>query len=267
MMNDIEMTDEEQLHHDVDHHDNAKLFLDLDGFGGPIDLLLELAQKQKVDLMQISVVALADQYLSYIKEVQALELEVAADYLVMAAWLTYLKSKLLIPDDEDEEEQSSEYMAQLLVFQLKRLEAMRNAGQVLFKRSILNQDIYSRGRGQGIRIKRQYEFDLKLHDLLTTYGRLHAQQGSSDYAPPERPRIFKIEEAIQRLGTMLGLAHDWVAMDDLLPLEELKDFIMRKSAVASTFGAFLELAKQGRIDLKQDELFGPIYARKIMDNE
>ena len=247
--------------------ESDKLHLNLEGFDGPIDLLLDLAKKQKVDLIQISVVALAEQYLNYIDRARALELDVAADYLVMAAWLTYLKSRLIVPDEEEEADPDSEYMAHLLMFQLKRLEAMREAGEALFKRPVLNYDTMARGRGKGPRIKRQLEFDLKWHDLLHCYAQIWARKQKSEYKPQPRRRFYKIEDALSRLATMLGLARDWVSMQMFLPITELKDYIMRKSAVASTFGAFLELTKQGRLDIKQDELFGPIFARKIMEEE
>lgn len=237
--------------------------VDLDGFDGPIDLLLELAKNQKVDLTQISVLQLARQYLVFIEQAQALKLEVAGDYLVMAAWLAYLKSRLLLPEEEVEEgELTSHELAELLAFQLKRLEAMRQSGDALNQLPQMGQEVFARGYRDGLSLKTQLEFDLKWHDLINTYSRIMAAKEKTPYSIKQR-KVFKIEDALQRLTGMLGLTKEWATLESFLPLEELSDYVVRKSAVASTFGAILELTKQGRADVKQNALFGPIYMRSL----
>lgn len=239
--------------------------VDLDGFDGPVDLLLDLARNQKVDLAQISVVKLAEQYLHYIETAKNLKLEVAADYLVMAAWLTYLKSRLLLPQDKVAEgDLSPQDMADILAFQLRRLEAMRHVGGLLFQRPLLGRDVFAvADRGETF-VTTQLEFDLKFHDLINAYGRIIAEQTAAFYAPKPR-KLFKIEDALERLATMIGLARDWISIDTFMPVDELNDYMVKKSAVSSTFGAFLELAKQGKIDLKQEKNFGPIFMRAMTE--
>jgi segregation and condensation protein A len=239
--------------------------VDLDGFDGPVDLLLDLARKQKVDLAQISVLHLADQYLSYIEKVKDLRLEVAADYLVMAAWLTYLKSRLLLPEAPAEEgDLTPQDLADILAFQLRRLEAMRQMGENLFRRPMLKRDVFkAANRGESF-IKKQLTFDLNFHDLINAYGRIFAEKQAAFYQPKQR-KLFKIEEMIERLATMIGLAKDWISIDAFMPKDDLSDFLVSKSAISSTFGAFLELAKQGDVDLKQETNFGPIYMRSIKE--
>lgn len=237
--------------------------VDLDGFDGPIDLLLDLAKNQKVDLTQLSVLELAKQYLAFIEKAQALKLEIAGDYLVMAAWLTYLKSRLLLPEEDVEEgELTSHELAELLAFQLQRLEAMRQSGDALMQRPQLGQEVFARGIKGGLSLKTQLEFDLKWHDLINTYSRIATRNEVTTYELKTR-KVFKIEDALQRLTGMLGLTKEWATLESFLPLDELKDFVVRKSAVASTFGAILELTKQGKADVKQDTLFGPIYMRAL----
>jgi len=237
--------------------------VDLEGFDGPVDLLLDLARKQKVDLAHISVLELADQYLDYVEKAKTLRLEVAADYLVMAAWLTYLKSRLLLPEQPSEEgDLSPQDMADILAFQLRRLEAMRFVGEKLLQRSMLKRDVFKPAdRGESF-FKKQLSFDLKFHDLINAYGRMIAEKQASFYQPKQR-RLFKIEDALERLATMIGLAKEWITIDTFMPLDDLSDYLVSKSAVSSTFGAFLELAKQGQVDLRQDKNFGPIYMRAI----
>lgn len=263
---DLRQQTEQQSDHSLASEGKTPFEVNLDGFDGPIDLLLDLAKKQKLDIKEISILELANQYLSFIEQARALRIEVAADYLVMAAWLAYLKSRLLLPPEEvDEEELTSEQMADLLAFQLKRLEAMRQVGQALYQRPLLNDSVLTRGRGYGFHVKTQLEFDLKLHDLIHAYGKIQAQNQASFYQPKPRT-IFKVEDAMKRLTTMLGLARDWMTMETFMPLEDIVDIVIKKSAVASTFGAFLELTKQGKMDIKQDALFAPIYARKAQED-
>lgn len=239
--------------------------VDLDGFDGPVDLLLDLARKQKVDLAQISVLDLADQYLKFIDKAKSLRLEVAADYLVMAAWLTYLKSRLLLPDAPTEEgDLTPQDMADILAFQLRRLEAMRHVGGLLLSRPMLKRDVFKPAdRGESF-LKKQLSFELNFHDLINAYGRIFAEKQAAFYQPKQR-KLFKIEDMLERLATMIGLTKDWISISTFMPLDDLSDYLLSKSAISSTFGAFLELAKQGQVDLKQDSNFGPIYMRAIKE--
>lgn len=239
--------------------------VDLDGFDGPVDLLLDLARKQKVDLAQISVLDLASQYISYIEHAKDLRLEVAADYLVMAAWLTYLKSRLLLPDQPAEEgDLTPQDMADILAFQLRRLESMRRCGELLMQRPQLGQDFFKPANRNESFVTKQLQFDLKFHDLINAYGRILAEKQAAFYQPKQR-KLFKLEDAIERLATMIGLAKEWISIDTFMPLDEIEDYLVKKSAVSSTFGAFLELAKQGQVFLKQDKNFGPIFMRARPD--
>lgn len=241
--------------------DQNPFLVDLEGFDGPVDLLLDLARKQKVDLAQISVLKLADQYLTYIEHAKQLRLEVAADYLVMAAWLTYLKSRLLLPGQPTEEgDLTPQDMADILAFQLRRLEAMRHVGDLLVKRPRLQQEFFKPSdKGESF-LKKQLTFDLKFHDLINAYGRIVAEREAAFYQPKQR-KLFKMEEMLERLATMIGLAREWISIENFMPLGELADFLVQKSAVSSTFGAFLELAKQGQVYLRQETNFGPIFMR------
>jgi segregation and condensation protein A len=235
--------------------------VDLSGFDGPIDLLLDLARRQKVDLAQISIVKLADQYLSYIEEAKDLRLEIAADYLVMAAWLAYLKSRLLLPVEEQPvEEVTPQAMADLLTFQLKRLEALRNAGAALLERPMLGQTVFKPAKQPHRFIVKQLTFDLQFHDLINAYGRVFNEKQASLYRPPQY-RLYKMEDAMERLATMIGLAKEWAPLEIFFPPEVFDDPLVKKSAVASTFGAMLELVKQGQVDVKQDAPFGPIFTK------
>lgn len=247
--------------------DHVPFVVDLDGFDGPVDLLLDLARKQKVDLAQISVLDLATQYLAYIEKAKTLRLEVAADYLVMAAWLTYLKSRLLLPEQPTEEgDLTPQDMADILAFQLRRLESMRHVGGLLFERPMTKRDVFkSADKGESF-LKTQLSFDMKFHDLINAYGRMMSEKNAAFYQPKPR-QMFKIEDALERLATMIGVARDWINIETFMPLEHLTDFVVAKSAVSSTFGAFLELAKQGQVDLKQEKNFGPIFMRSLKHNE
>lgn len=235
--------------------------VDLEVFDGPVDLLLDLARKQKVDLSQISVLKLADQYIAYIEHAKELRLEVAADYLVMAAWLTYLKSRLLLPGQPTEEgDLTPQDMADILAFQLRRLESMRHVGGLLLQRPMLNRDFFKAAdKGESF-LKTQLTFDLKFHDLINAYGRVVSERDAGFYQP-QTQRIFKIEDALERLATMIGLAKEWISIETFMPLDALADYMMQKSAVSSTFGAFLELAKQGQVFLRQEQNFSPIFMR------
>lgn len=241
----------------------GELIVNLEGFEGPLDLLLALARDQKVDLRRISMVALVDQYLSYVSRARRIRLELAADYLVMAAWLAYLKSRLLLPEPPAGEEPSGQEMADALQWQLRRLEAMQEAGARLMARPQLGKDIFSRGQPEGVVVVRRTVWDVKLYDLLQAYGHQVRPKDADTYqiAPMQ---FFSVEEAAERLGRMLGIAIDWQTLEAFLPAG-LTDPTKRRSAVASTFVAGLQLAKDGQIELRQTERFGPILLRKRIE--
>jgi segregation and condensation protein A len=236
------------------------LVLDLDGYEGPIDLLLALAREQKVDLAKLSILALADQYLAFISEQRRLRLEVAADYLVMAAWLAYLKSRLLLPEPPaDDEGPSGEELAAVLSHRLRLLEAMQRAGTALMARPQLGRDVFLRGAPEGLpRIDRP-EYRLSLYELLAAYGEGHRRQHTS-VLTIEPIAFHSLDEALQRLARLVGQVPDWRELAAFLP-EELRGGVYRRSALASTFAAMLELTRSGRVELRQERAFGPIYLR------
>jgi segregation and condensation protein A len=243
----------------------GELIVNLEGFEGPLDLLLTLARDQKVDLRKISMVALVDQYLSHIHQARRMRLELAADYLVMAAWLAYLKSRLLLPEPPAGEEPSGQEMADALQWQLRRLEAMQEAGARLMARPQLGRDIFSRGQPEGIVVVRRAVWDVKLYDLLSAYG-TQVRPKDADTYQIEPMQFFSVEEAAERLGRMLGIAIDWQSLEAFLPAG-LTDPGRRRSAIAATFVAGLQLAKDGQIELRQTERFGPIHLRKRTDQQ
>ena len=240
-----------------DGPDGAPLVVDLDGFEGPLDMLLTLARTQKVDLTKISISALADQFLAFITEARKLSLDVAADYLVMAAWLAYLKSRLLIPDIDDDEEMSGPDLAAHLTFRLQRLEAMRKAAGDLMERDRLGRDTFRRGSPDGVRAIRHTTFELSLFDLLSGYANM-ARPGAHEPLLIKPPPVYSMEDALNRIAAALGVAGGWERLEKFLPPELAAGFGLR-SAVASTFAASLELTRQGRVQLRQDAAFGPIY--------
>ncbi|MBH66739.1 MAG: segregation/condensation protein A [Rhodospirillaceae bacterium] len=236
------------------------LFLTLDGFEGPIDVLLSLAREQKVDLTQISILELAEQYLAFVQQAQSLNLEVAADYLVMAAWLAFLKSRLLLPKDEENEETSPEELAEALRFQLQRLEAMREVGAKLMGGPQLGLDRFARGMPEKISNILSPVYDISLFELLKIYGNIRLRNETSSLRIIST-RLFAVDEAIERLKTMLAGVPDWQTLVGFLP-KGLHNELLARSAVASTFAASLELVKEGSIELRQDEKYGPIYLRQ-----
>ncbi|HYG85106.1 MAG TPA: ScpA family protein [Azospirillum sp.] len=236
-----------------------QLVLALDGFEGPIDMLLTLAREQKVDLAKISILDLADQYLAFIAEVRKVRLELAADYLVMAAWLAYLKSRLLIPEQE-EDEPSGEDMAAALAFQLQRLEAMKGAAATLMARPRLGVDVFPRGAPEDLDIHHKSVFQVTLYDLLKAYGE-HRRRKETSVLHMEPMRLYSIEDAVKRLSGLLGRMPDWTTLASFLP-RELKGTLMGRSALAAHFAATLEMAKAGQVELRQDGAFGPIWLRR-----
>ncbi len=236
------------------------LVLSIDGFEGPIDLLLTLAREQKVDLHKISILALAEQYLAYIAAAKRLRLEIAADYLVMAAWLAYLKSRLLLPAEEQPEDgPSAEEMAELLAFQLRRLEAMREAGVHLMARPQLGRDVFARGEPEGLPNVTRPVYEVTLFDLLKAYGdqRRRRREAVLHIAPTE---YYSMDDALQRLARMVGRVPDWTTLAAFLP-PELRDDVSVRSAVASMFAAALEMTRAGRLQLRQEQMFGPIFVK------
>ncbi len=237
------------------------LLLDIDGFEGPLDLLLTLARRQKVDLREVSILQLADRYLAFIDAARDLRLELAADYLVTAAWLAYLKSRLLLPPDPSEEDApDAEAMAARLAFQLRRLEAMRGVAARLLARDRLGRDVHARGAPDPIVVERDTRWRATLLDLLQAYARCSTRAA---YTPlhVERPKVYAMEDALRRIGQALGTALDWTTLDAFLP-HDWREPRLARSAVASTFAASLELARDGALSLRQAEPFGPIELRR-----
>ena len=233
--------------------------VDLDGFEGPIDVLLSLAREHKLDLTRISILALADQYLEFVTKVRRTNLELAADFLVMAAWLAYLKSRLLLPDLGGEDEPTGEEMAAALAFQLQRLEAMQNAGQRLMARSRLRHDFFPRGAPETFRALVNPILEVTLYDLLKAYGD-QKRRGPGGPLHIEPFDIYTVEDALKRLHKLLGSTPDWESLWQFLPEGALEGLVAR-SAIASTFAASLELAREGKVKLRQHDAFGPIYLK------
>ena len=231
-----------------------ELTLSLDGWEGPLDLLLELARSQKVDLAQISILALVEQYLAYLSEARALKLEIAADYLVMAAWLAYLKSCLLLPKDP-ESEPSPEELAFRLQMRLRRLDSMREAGARLLGRDRIGRDVFLRGAPEGLRLVRKSAWQVTPFDLFAAYGTIKARTQPPMHVVHPRA-VMTLEEAIERVSDMLGFALDWVSLESFLPQTDDPQF--RRSSIASSFLATLELARRGRLELAQNEAFAPL---------
>ncbi|MCO5084350.1 MAG: segregation/condensation protein A [Rhizobiaceae bacterium] len=235
------------------------LVVDVDGFEGPLDLLLHLARNQKVDLARISVLALAEQYLAFVEKVRALRLELAADYLVMAAWLAFLKSKLLIPKQPGEEGESGEELAAVLQFRLKRLEAMRDAASRLVNRNRLGRDVFARGMPELVIVEKRNEYSATLYDLLSAYAAQRQKRAAANVTI-SRPGIWTLKQARDILMRLVGSVDDWAALDSFL-IDYLASPRERATAVASSFAASLELVREGAIEMRQMEPFAPIYMR------
>jgi len=243
-----------------DVRESNAFVVDVEGFEGPLDLLLSLARANKLDLTKISMLALAQQYLEFITTLRELRLEVAADYLVMAAWLTYLKSRLLLPEDEDEEEPTGEELAALLAFRLRRLEAMRDAVAQLMTRKRLGRDFFARGMPEGIRLMRTSEYEANVFDLLKAYAERRRRTSVRSIQFSKR-NVWSIKDARARLEPILGASSEWAPLEALLA-QYLDEAETRLTAIASSFGASLELAREGEIELKQAKTFAPLYLRR-----
>ncbi|RED16401.1 segregation and condensation protein A [Parasphingopyxis lamellibrachiae] len=234
-----------------------RLTLDLDGWEGPLDLLLSLARTQKVDLREISILELVEQYLAFITDAKALKLEIAADYLVMAAWLAYLKSCLLLPKDE-QEDPSPEELALRLQLRLQRLNAMREAGARLMARDRIGRDVFLRGAPEGIHVVRKSRWQAELYDLIAAYGQLRARTEPAVHIVAHRP-VMTLDAALERLERLIGQSVDWATLESFLP--QSADNAYRKSALASSFVAALELARQGKAELRQEDHFSDLMVR------
>ena len=237
--------------------DAERLTLDLDGWEGPLDLLLTLARAQKVDLARISILALVEQYLVFIADAKKLRLEIAADYLVMAAWLAYLKSCLLLPKDPAVDP-SPEELAMRLQLRLQRLQAMREAGARLIGGDRVGRDVFLRSSPEGLKVVRRAAWTTDLYDLISAYGMVRARTEPAVHIVSRRP-VMTLDDAIHRLELLIGAKLQWTALESFLP--ETQDAEFRKWALASSFVATLELARLGRIELEQAGIFEPLYVR------
>jgi segregation and condensation protein A len=239
--------------------DDERLIIDIDGFEGPLDVLLALSRTQKVDLKQISILELVKQYLKFVQQARALRLELAADYLVMAAWLAYLKSRLLLPEEENEDELSAEELAARLTYQLERLNAIRERAAILMSRNQLGRDMFARGAPEPVIVTRYHTYDLSMYELLKAYAEYKTREAVADVRIFKRS-VYTLDQAISRLSDMLGLAIDWTSLEAFLP-DDIEDEQMAKSMKASMFSATLEMAKIGKADLVQKQMFGPLFIR------
>jgi segregation and condensation protein A len=240
------------------------LRVDVEGFAGPLDLLLAMARTQKVDLAKISVLALAQQYLDFIAEARRLRLEIVADYLVMAAWLAFLKSKLLLPAEPSEEgEPTGEELAALLAFRLKRLDAMRDAAAKLMTRKRLGRDVFARGLPEPVRITRTNIYEANVYDLLKAYSQQRQRTATRTLHMEKRP-VWSLKEARDELERLLGFACDWAPLDQLLA-EFLVEPEIRRTALASSFTATLEMTREGHLEIRQSKSFAPLLVRRRGD--
>jgi len=250
-----EFEDDNEFAPSSDH----RLVLDVDGFAGPIDVLLTLAREQKVDLTQISILELADQYLAWVVKLRQANLELAADYLVMAAWLAYLKSLLLLPTSADDEEPTGEEMAAALQFQLLRLESMQQAGEKLLGRDQLGQDFFPRGNPEKFGYNLNSAFEVSIYDLLKAYGE-HTHRSNVRILHIELSDLYSTDDGLKWLTKMLGSMPDWTSLLQFLPAE-IKGDLVSRSMVASALSAALQLTKQGELKIRQTETFGTVYVR------
>jgi segregation and condensation protein A len=243
--------------------DEPALVIDVEGFEGPLDLLLTLARQQKVDLAKISILALADQYLAFIEEARKLRLELAADYLVMAAWLAYLKSRLLLPDLNEPDGMSAEDMATALAQRLRRLEAIRQVAEQLLNRPQLGRQVFARGLPEPIAEIKKPEWSATLYDLLSAYAGRRQTQARSFVRMPKRT-VWSLAEAREALEKLIGRATDWCALDEYL-IAYMVEPSLAATVRASSFAATLELVREGRMEIHQHAAFSPLYVRKRQD--
>jgi segregation and condensation protein A len=235
------------------------LHVDVDGFEGPLDLLLELARRQKVDLHRISILALAEQYLVFIEEARRMRLELAADYLVMAAWLAYLKSRLLLPEAPKGEEPSAADLATALALRLRRLEVIRAAAQRLAERERLGRDVFARGAPEPVQVRSEARYEATLYDLLSAYARQRQKQFNARVTLHRR-QVWSLAEARDALERLIGDLQDWIALDEYL-LRYVVEPSMRPTVLASALSATLEMVREGHLTIRQDEPFAPLWVR------
>ncbi len=236
------------------------LVIDVDGFEGPLDLLLALSRTQRVDLRRISILRLAEQYLAFVESATRLRIELAADYLVMAAWLAYLKSRLLLPPDPTGDGPCADDLADHLAFQLERLQAMRTAAAGLMARDLLGRDVFARGAPETVTRTARIDHAATLVDLMRAYARIRTR---AEFQPLHLARdpVFTMEAALERMRGLLAGALDWTVLAAWLPADWLAEPLRRRSATAASFAAALELVKAGRLDIRQEAPFRPIYLR------
>src|SRR5690242_1131788 len=239
------------------------LVVDVEGFEGPLDLLLALARQQKVDLAKISILALADQYLAFIEEARKMRLELAADYLVMAAWLAYLKSRLLLPEQHPAEGLSAEEMANALALRLRRLESIRKVAEQLMNRPQLGRDVFQRGQPEPIAEIKHPQWSATLYDLLSVYASRRQIQSRSVVRVPKRT-VWSLAEAREALERLIGQSMDWSPLDQYL-VAYLTDPEAVATVLASSFAAALEMIREGRLEAHQQGAFSPLYLRKKPD--
>jgi len=237
------------------------LIVDVDGFEGPLDLLLTLSRTQKVDLMKISILHLAQQYLAFVEKAKQLRIELAADYLVMAAWLAFLKSRLLLPPGPTEEGPSGEELAAHLAFQLERLQAMRDAAAQLMARDQMGRDFFRRGIPQEMEQIRKVSYTANLLELMQAYSRLRTRDEFRPFVM-DRENVFTMEQALDRMRGLIGFAGDWTDLSIYLPDGWSANPMRRRAATAATFAASLELVKAGKVEIRQSETFAPIQLRR-----
>jgi segregation and condensation protein A len=245
--------------------DEPSLMVDVEGFEGPLDLLLTLARQQKVDLAKISILALADQYLAFIEEARKMRLELAADYLVMAAWLAYLKSRLLLPEQHPAEGTTAEEMANALAQRLRRLEAIRQFAEQLLNRPQLGRDVFERGQPEPIAEIKHPQWSATLYDLLSAYAARRQIQSRSVVRVAKRT-VWSLAEAREALERLLGHSMDWSPLDQYL-VAYLTDPAMRSTVLASSFAAALEMIREGRLEAHQQGAFSPLYLRKKQNTD
>ncbi len=234
--------------------------VDIDGFEGPLDLLLALVREHKLDLTKLSILDLAQQYLDFIEQARSLRLEVAADYLVMAAWLAFLKSKLLLPEEEGDDEPTGEELAAQLAHRLRRLDAMREAAAKLLNRNRLGRDFFARGLPEGIKLVRESKYDANIYDLLKAYANQRQRAAIDTIHFTARP-VISIQDARERLEKVLGTSVEWAPIDTLI-LQYIESPELRRSSLASSFRASLEMTREGATELRQEGAFAPLFIRK-----
>ena len=244
-----------------ENKESDKFHLLLDNFEGPIDLLLVLARSQKVDLSEISISDLADQYIKFINQYRNINIEIAADYLVMSAWLTYLKSRLLLPKEENNEDYSAEDLEKALRYQLQRLEFFQKISKELYSRPIVNRDVFYGGSAEGLKVKYNITYTSNLFELLKSYSQVLKSKDQIKHLTIEYSELYSVDQAVKRLKQIFGSISDWTNFLNLIPDLLKSKKIINKSIISSNFVASLELSKNGFIEVKQNETFGNIYIR------